>query len=192
MASKATTAGLNRDDQFSRKQIGKCFDRGGKIRYSPFWLALKFTYPFRRTDVMIELNISAIIQIINFFIVLAVLNAVLYRPIRAVLRKRAQRMDAQLSDIENFTAQAEQKMSSYASALSVAQQKGADIRAELKAEGYQEEATLLTEVNKQAARNLKNAREDASKQVRSSLDTLKAKVDGYAQQVAEKVVGWAM
>lgn len=141
---------------------------------------------------MIELNISAIIQIINFFIVLAVLNAVLYRPIRAVLRKRAQRMDAQLSDIENFTAQAEQKMSSYASALSVAQQKGADIRAELKAEGYQEEATLLTEVNKQAARNLKNAREDASKQVRSSLDTLKAKVDGYAQQVAEKVVGWAM
>lgn len=141
---------------------------------------------------MIEVNISAIIQIINFFIVLAVLNAVLYRPIRAVLRKRAQRMEAQLSDIENFTAQAEQKMASYTSALSVAQQKGADIRAELKAEGYQEEATLLSEVNTQAARNLKNAREDASKQVRSSLDTLKAKVDGYAQKVAEKVVGWAM
>ncbi len=141
---------------------------------------------------MIEVNISAIIQIINFFIVLAVLNAVLYRPIRAVLRKRAQRMEAQLSDIENFTAQAEQKMASYTSALSVAQQKGADIRAELKAEGYQEEATLLSEVNKQAAQNLKNAREDASKQVRSSLDTLKAKVDGYAQKVAEKVVGWAM
>lgn len=141
---------------------------------------------------MIEVNISAIIQIINFFIVLAVLNAVLYRPIRAVIRKRAQRMEAQLSDIENFTAQAEQKMASYTSALSVAQQKGADIRAELKAEGYQEEATLLNEVNTKAAQNLKDAREDASKQVRSSLDTLKARVDGYAQKVAEKVVGWAM
>lgn len=141
---------------------------------------------------MIDLNISALIQIINFFIVLAVLNAILYRPIRAVIHKRAQRMDAQLLDIENFTAQAEQKMVSYSSALSVAQQKGSEIRAQLKAEGYQEEASLLEDVNSQAAKNLKNAREDAATQVRSTLDSLKGKVDGYAQKVTEKVVGWAM
>jgi F-type H+-transporting ATPase subunit b len=141
---------------------------------------------------MIDLNISALIQIINFFIVLAVLNAILYRPIRAVIRKRAQRMEAQLHDIENFSAQAEQKMASYTSALSVAQQKGAEIRAQLKDEGYQEETALLEDVNKQAARELKNAREDAASQIRSTLDSLKAKVDGYAQKVTEKVVGWAI
>lgn len=141
---------------------------------------------------MIDLNISALIQIINFFIVLAVLNAILYRPIRAVIHKRAQRMDAQLLDIENFTAQAEQKMASYSSALSVAQQKGTEVRAQLKAQGYQEEVSLLEDVNSQAAKNLKNAREDAASQVRSTLDSLKGKVDGYAQKVTEKVVGWAM
>ncbi|HDQ41053.1 MAG TPA: hypothetical protein ENN39_08520 [Desulfonatronum sp.] len=141
---------------------------------------------------MIDLNISALIQIINFFIVLAVLNAILYRPIRAVIRKRGQRMEAQLVDIENFTAQAEQKMASYNSALSVAQQKGAEIRAQLKAEGYQEEAAMLEDMNKQASQELKSAREDAASQVRSSLDSLKGKVDGYAQKVTEKVVGWAM
>jgi F-type H+-transporting ATPase subunit b len=141
---------------------------------------------------MIDLNISALIQIINFFIVLAVLNAILYRPIRAVIRKRAQRMEAQLHDIENFSAQAEQKMASYTSALSVAQQKGAEIRAQLKDEGYQEETALLEDVNKQAARELKNAREDAASQIRSTLDSLKGKVDGYAQKVTEKVVGWAI
>lgn len=141
---------------------------------------------------MIDVNISALIQIINFFIVLAVLNAVLYRPIRAVIRKRAERMETQLQDIENFTAQADQKMASYNSALAVAQQKGSDIRAQLKDEGYKEEAALLENVNKQAAQNLKTAREDASSQVRSTLDSLKGKVDGYAQKVTEKVVGWAM
>lgn len=140
---------------------------------------------------MIDLNISALIQIINFFIVLAVLNAILYRPIRAVIRKRAQRMEAQLLDIENFTAQAEQKMASYSEALSVAQQKGAEIRSQLKAEGYQEEAALLEDVNKQAARDLKSAREDAASQVRAALDSLKSKVDGYAKKVTEKVVGLA-
>lgn len=141
---------------------------------------------------MIDLNISALIQIINFFIVLAVLNAILYRPVRAVIRKRSQRMEAQLLDIENFTAQAEQKMASYTSALSVAQQKGAEIRAQLKAEGYQEEVSLLEDVSKQAAGELKNARDDAASQIRSTLDSLKGKVDGYAQKVTEKVVGWAM
>jgi len=140
---------------------------------------------------MIDLNISALIQIINFFIVLAVLNAILYRPIRAVIRKRDQRMEAQLLDVENFTAQAEQKMASYSEALSVAKQKGTEIRAQLKAEGYQEEAALLEDVNKQAARELKSAREDAASQVRAALDSLKAKVDGYAKRVTEKVVGLA-
>lgn len=141
---------------------------------------------------MIDLNISALIQIINFFIVLAVLNAILYRPIRAIIRKRAQGMEAQLKDTENFTAQADQKMASYSAALSVARQKGTEIRAQLKAEGHQDEAALLESVNKQAAQNLKSAREDAASQVRSSLDSLKGKVDGYAQKVTEKVVGWAM
>lgn len=140
---------------------------------------------------MIDLNISAIIQIINFLVVLAILNAILYRPIRAVIRKRAQRMEAQLLDIENFSAQAEQKMASYSEALSVAQQKGTEIRTQLKAEGYQEEAALLEDINKQAARELKSAREDAAAQVRAALDSLKSRVNGYAKKVTEKVVGLA-
>jgi len=140
---------------------------------------------------MIDLNISAIIQAINFLIVLAILNAILYRPIRAVIRKRAQRMEAQLLDIENFSAQAEQKMASYSEALSVAQQKGTEIRTQLKAEGYQEEAALLEDINKQAARELKSAREDAAAQVRAALDSLKSMVNGYAKKVTEKVVGLA-
>jgi len=138
---------------------------------------------------MIDLNISAIIQTINFLIVLAILNAILYRPIRAVIRKRAQRMEAQLLDIENFSAQAEQKMASYSEALSVAQQKGTEIRTQLKAEGYQEEAALLEDINKQAVRELKSAREDAAAQVRAALDSLKSRVNGYAKKVTEKVVG---
>jgi F-type H+-transporting ATPase subunit b len=141
---------------------------------------------------MIDVNISMLIQLINFFIVLAVLNAILYRPIRAVLKKRAQRMSAQLHDVENFTAQAQEKMAAYTSALAVAQQQGVDIRSKLKADGYQEEATLLDGANKSAAQELKAAREDAASQVRAGKKTLTSRVDGYARQVSEKVVGWAV
>ncbi|WP_031387947.1 ATP synthase F0 subunit B [Desulfonatronum thiodismutans] len=141
---------------------------------------------------MIDVNISMLIQLINFFIVLAVLNAILYRPIRAVIKKRAQRMSAQLHDVENFTAQAQEKMAAYTSALAAAQQQGVEIRSKLKADGYQEETTLLDGANKSAAQELKAAREDAASQVRAGKKTLTSRVDGYARQVSEKVVGWAV
>ncbi len=141
---------------------------------------------------MIDVNISMFIQLINFFIVLAVLNAILYRPIRAVIKKRAQRMSAQLSDVENFTAQAQEKMAAYTGALAAAQQQGVEIRSQLKAEGYQEEATLLDGATKSAAQELKSAREDAASQMRAGKKTLTSRVDGYARQVSEKVVGWAV
>ncbi len=141
---------------------------------------------------MIDVNISMLIQLINFFIVLAVLNAILYRPIRAVIKKRAQRMSAQLRDVENFTAQAEEKMATYTGALSAARQQGVEVRLSLKAEGYQEEATLLDEASKSAAQDLKAARDEAASQVRAGKKTLTSRVDGYARQVTEKVVGWAV
>ncbi|TVR00773.1 MAG: hypothetical protein EA399_03570 [Desulfovibrionales bacterium] len=141
---------------------------------------------------MIDVNISVFIQLINFFIVLAVLNAVLYRPIRAVIKKRAQRMALQLRDVENFTAQAQEKMGAYTSALTAAQQQGVEIRTNLKAEGYQEESTMLESANKAAAQELKAARDDAASQVRSGIKTLTPRVDGYAKKVTEKVVGWAV
>ena len=141
---------------------------------------------------MIDVNISMFIQLINFFIVLAVLNAILYRPIRAVIKKRAQRMSAQLRDVENFTARAQEKMAAYTGALTAAQQQGVEIRSKLKAEGYQEETTLLEGANKSAAQDLKAAREDAAAQVRAGKKTLTPRVDGYARKAAEKVVGWAV
>lgn len=141
---------------------------------------------------MIDVNISMFIQLINFFIVLAVLNAILYRPIRAVIKKRAQRMSAQLRDVENFTAQAQEKMAAYTNALSASRQQGVEIRTRLKAEGYQEEATLLDGANKSAAQELRTARDDAASQVRAGKKTLTSRVDGYARQVSEKIVGWAV
>lgn len=141
---------------------------------------------------MIDVNISMFIQLINFFIVLAVLNAILYRPIRAVIKKRAQRMALQLRDVENFTAQAQEKMAAYSSALTAAQQQGMEVRSKLKADGYQEEAALLETANKAAAQELKTARDDAASQVRAGKKTLTPRVDGYARQVTEKVVGWAV
>src|SRR5210317_2066528 len=56
---------------------------------------------------MITIDITVIIQIINILILIVVLNAVLYRPVRTVLAKRKEKL-AELSDsIDTFKKNAE-------------------------------------------------------------------------------------
>ena len=45
---------------------------------------------------MIELNWTFFVQFANFVITLMVLNLVLYRPIRGIIKKRAEAMDQKL------------------------------------------------------------------------------------------------
>lgn len=66
---------------------------------------------------MIDLDISFFIQLANFIITLLVLNLLMFRPIREIIRRRAELMSDQLSKVENFNGQAETKVKDYEAAL---------------------------------------------------------------------------
>ena len=67
---------------------------------------------------MTDLDWTFFAQLVNFLIILTVLNLILYRPIRGIIKKRAEVMSEKLSSIEDFAAKAEAKLESYKTALS--------------------------------------------------------------------------
>lgn len=140
---------------------------------------------------MIELNITFLIQLVNFLIILAVLNVILYRPIRGILKQRSERMAAQMSEIERFTEEASQKLSNYEKSLEQARQDGMQIRYEFKEEGQKEEQELLSAASGQAAAELQSARDELAAQKNDAEQTLNKKVKGYAQQATDKILGQA-
>ena len=57
---------------------------------------------------MLDLNITLVFQLVNFFIALYVLNLLLIRPIREIIRKRKAVMDDMSGESESYEYQAEQ------------------------------------------------------------------------------------
>lgn len=140
---------------------------------------------------MIELNITFFIQLVNFFIVLLLLNLILYKPIRGMLRRRAEIMHQKVEDIESFNASAEEKLRSYEQELEQARLKAQEIRQVKKGEGFEEEKQIVQSASQEAMGILQSAREKAKSEKESALAALKKQVDKFAGLAAEKILGKA-
>ncbi len=137
---------------------------------------------------MIELNLTFFIQLINFFLLLAILNVLIYRPIREISKKRGEKIAGDLGEIEGFSNQAEQKLEDYRNALAQARKEGDRVRNELKLEGTQEEKKLLAQAADQGAVDLEAARKEIAAESDRARQDLTQQVDDYARKVADKVL----
>lgn len=140
---------------------------------------------------MIELNITFLIQLVNFLIILAVLNVILYRPIRGILKQRSERMAAQMSEIERFTEEATQKLSNYEQSLEQARQEGMEIRNEFKEEGQKEEQEMLSKVSEEASAELQSVRDELAAQRKDAEQKLDKEVKEFAQKATDRILGQA-
>ncbi len=63
---------------------------------------------------MVSVDYSVIIQIINFIILIWVLNMVLYKPIRSILSQRNEKISGMEQGIDTLNADAEEKDKAFA------------------------------------------------------------------------------
>ncbi len=140
---------------------------------------------------MIELNVTFFIQLVNFLILLLVLNLILFRPIRGIIKKRADVMAQGLEEAEKFSSEADEKLNSYEAKLQEAREEANEIRAAKKQEGQEEEKAKLDAASSEAAKIIQDAREKIAKEKESALSSLKGKVDDFAKKATEKVLGQA-
>ena len=120
---------------------------------------------------MIELNLSFVIQLINFGILVLVLNLFLYRPIRKVLADRRQVIDSAREKTVSVAAEAGARR---ADALKVA---------------HAEEAALLEKARKQASDSLASIRERVAKEAGEARELLKKQAEVLSGDICEKILG---
>jgi len=137
---------------------------------------------------MINIDLTAVIQLINFLVSLAFLNYLLIKPIREIIGKRNKTMSSLLEEAEGFASKAETKMADYEKALAAARAAGADERIKLKGEASAAEKQLLEAAQQEASVALKAAREDVKAQTQTAMDSLRGQVDGLAQKAVAKIL----
>ncbi len=138
---------------------------------------------------MIDIDWTLYANLINFLLLVFLLNLVLFRPIRNALRERQARMLAQEVDINLLTDQGQSLEDEIKEKLVAARRDGAGARETLKQEGAQAEASLVDEVKRQVevewATVEKKIKADMAK-ARASLET---QAQSFAQLLATKILG---
>jgi F-type H+-transporting ATPase subunit b len=140
---------------------------------------------------MIDIDSTFFIQLINFLLTVVFLNILLIKPIRDKIKERNTLMADQLSTIESFTANADEKLKGYEQALDSARQQGLELRKSMRAEGSGEEQQIMSAVGKEVAATMKAAQEAIAAQVTGAKSALGADVEKFALKATAKILGQA-
>jgi len=140
---------------------------------------------------MIDIDSTFFIQLINFLLTVVFLNILLIKPIRDKIKERNTLMADQLSTIETFNSNADEKLKSYNQALDAARQQGLELRKNMRAEGSGEEQQIMSAVGKEVAATMKAAQEAIAAQVTGAKNALGADVEKFALKATAKILGQA-
>jgi F-type H+-transporting ATPase subunit b len=128
-------------------------------------------------------------QIINFLLLVFLLNVVLFRPIRNALKDRQAKLLAQETEINILTDKGRSLEDEIKEELAAARRDGAGARESLKQEGVQAEATLLEEVKRQAELEWATVEKKIKADMAKARKSLQTQTQSFAQLLATKILG---
>lgn len=138
---------------------------------------------------MIDIDLAFVIQLINFLVLLAVLNVLLYKPIRKVLAERQGKIADAKSRAEGVDLDVQAKMAEYEARLKEMKSGAADERSVLVKEAQAEEAAIIEAARKDASATLAAIKERVAKEAAAARTILQEQAKLLSVDICEKVLG---
>lgn len=141
---------------------------------------------------MITIDITMPIMIANVIILMIALNAVLYGPVRRILKERKEKLEGLATDVENYEKNAQLRVEEYDNKLNDARREAKakfdDARASAQAAGAEKVAEIKAEADKAKAEALKTVEAEFA----AADKELKGQVESFAGEMAGKILGRAV
>ena len=137
---------------------------------------------------MLDINITLLIQLVNFIVTLVVLDYLLIKPIRGIIKKRRDLAAGMLSDAETFTTDAAVKLENYEAALSKAREEAAAIRETRKGEALAKESGLLETARQDAHAFLLASREETKNAVAQTMADMEKRIPDLSRMVVDRLL----
>lgn len=138
---------------------------------------------------MIDIDITMPIQIANILLLIVIMNAVLYKPIRTILEQREKRLADLENEITTFNKNASLRLEEFDRKMNDARRKGKANLEEVRAVAQSEGNAVMAGIRKEADA-AKAAQMDAIKaEFAKAREELKGQIDGFAVAMTEKVLG---
>lgn len=132
------------------------------------------------------------VQIANFLFLLAAMNAILYRPIRKILRERKEKITGLQNGVQDLNRDAEAKRDEFANKINEAKLDGFQKKEALKAEGADEEKRIVGEIQQKAQAEMESVRSQIAKDVEDVRKTLQKEIKVFSAAIVDKILGRAV
>lgn len=141
---------------------------------------------------MITIDTTMVIQIINILILIVVLNAVLYKPVRTILAKRKEKLAELSNEIDTFKKNAELRQEEINRKLADARNRAKEELDKAKSGAQAVSAENLTAVRQETTTEKNTQLEEIQKQFVDVQNQLQGQIDSFASDMAAKILGRAV
>jgi F-type H+-transporting ATPase subunit b len=138
---------------------------------------------------VISLDLAFVIQFINFFLLLFILNTFLYKPIRKALADRAAEINGARQKTESVDASVQEKVAAYEARMRDVKAQAAEERATMKKAAEAEEQVILDKARQEASEAVGAIRDKIAREAAEARELLKKQALILSSDICEKVLG---
>ena len=138
---------------------------------------------------MININLTLLIQMANFLVLLFLMNLILYRPIRRMVAKRNKHIAEQQAVIDGADAEAAAVVQEFNIKIQEARKLGRQRIQEHKAAAYDQEKDLLQQATEQVSKQLQEMRAKVQSDIAKAREQLRRQVRAFSTSLAQKILG---
>lgn len=137
---------------------------------------------------MIAINITVVVQLINFIVALCLLNILLIRPIRTIIVQRREKVVGLESSIASFTTLAEERLANYESALEKTRLNALEARVQVRQKALDNAQVIVHNAERDAHSSLEDAHKRVKQEVKEAQIVLQQDMQGFVDLAIKKIL----
>jgi F-type H+-transporting ATPase subunit b len=141
---------------------------------------------------MIDIDITLLIQLINFLVLLIILHIILFKPIRQVMKDREQGISSAFEDAKAAQERTQSLLENYNSSLTEAKQKAVATYNSLYQEGLDAQRDKISAERAKAGELLDKARAEIAATSSAARADLRKEADRLSREITSKLLGRAV
>lgn len=138
---------------------------------------------------MLSINYTLLIYMVNFLALIFILNAILYKPIRKMLDKRAKEISGSEEMIQDFLKKFDRSSDELQENMVGARKEGSEQREDLKKQGLEKEKELIQQAVASTGEKMTEAKKRIESDILSVRQALESEMSAFSKDLAEKVLG---
>ncbi|MBW1980360.1 MAG: hypothetical protein JRJ12_04010 [Deltaproteobacteria bacterium] len=138
---------------------------------------------------MIEINLTIVIQVVQFLILVLILNKILFKPINEVISERQQQISTWEEKAHQCREQVRTKLQQYEDRLQQTKVSAHQQQEEVTKKLKEQQEEKLRQVAEESARIIDSTQQQLRAETQRIRDEIRREVDALSEMLAAKVLG---